>query len=126
MYLAKNEDHGEFAMALTLEDQAIRNMNFQFIVTEESEAGFEDIYVAPCGTEIRMALEEDGTPKSLAFHPPNSPNNAYRVVDEAGATLTEDQIEILGYELLDDNPQFLFRNTGLTYNDADIEEMSFS
>jgi len=99
----------------------IRSRHFQLITSRRDDDFDIDIYAATDGTEIQVRYGEDSVPDRAEIFAPNT-DTAAAVTGRSGSTLSPEAVETMIYELLDDDPQIIFRLTGLTASDVDVDE----
>jgi len=107
-------------MTMFYDESMIRARDFAYKSTRVMDGLETDIFSSADGVEIQIAFDEDGITSGLSFHAP-AKHEASAVMSEEGHPMTQEEIEVLGYELLDASPRLIERLTGLTEDETEEE-----
>ncbi len=102
-------------------EEFLRGEDYTFACTQLQGTVDRDIYISDDKIELCVDYDPDGCPTGVVLRSPAYGIDALTVFDETGGKLSEEQIEILVYELLDDQPRIIERLTGLTADEEDEE-----
>jgi len=91
----------------------LRQEDYVFTGNEVSGNRDRDIYASDDKVELHLDYDLDGNPLAASISAPAYKVDEILVFDEDGAQLDAEQVEVLVYELLDDQLRFIERMTGL-------------
>jgi hypothetical protein len=91
----------------------LRQEDYVFTRSETSGNRDRDVYLSDDKIELHLDYDLNGIPTAATLCAPTYGVDDIQVHDEDGAQMSSEQIEILIYELLEDQPRLLERMTGL-------------
>lgn len=97
----------------------LRGEDYSFSHSEAKNGIERDIYISGDLVELNLEYDLDGNPTGVTVTAMGYGVSEISVYGEDGLKLTDEQIEILTYELLDDQPRLIGRMTGFA---ADVSE----
>ena len=92
----------------------LRGEDYTFCHSEEKNGIKRDVFTSGDRVELNLDYNLDGTPVGVAVTAIAYGIDHLSVYDESGNNLTDEQVEVLAYELLDDQPKVIERMTGIT------------